>query len=95
MRGCAVSSRPRSPATFSPTECAHCSTIRRSGRGCMRTVRCCRPRSRSVGRSPNPHLGFGAGVHYCLGAPLARIEVAAALDAQLDRLPGLVPGARG
>ncbi len=39
--------------------------------------------------------GFGAGVHYCLGAPLARIEVAAALDAQLDRLPGLVPGARG
>ncbi len=35
--------------------------------------------------------GFGAGVHYCLGAPLARIEVAAALDALLDRLPGLVP----
>ena len=48
------------------------------------------------GPLPQPaHLGFGAGVHYCLGAPLARIEVAAALDAQLDRLPGLVPGARG
>jgi len=49
------------------------------------------PDELDVGRSPNPHLGFGAGVHYCLGAPLARIEVAAALDALLDRLPGLVP----
>ena len=53
------------------------------------------PDELDVGRSPNPHLGFGAGVHYCLGAPLARIEVAAALDALLNRLPGLVPEARG
>jgi unspecific monooxygenase len=46
-----------------------------------------------VGRRPNPHLGFGAGVHYCLGAPLARLEVAAVLDALRTRLPGLAPAA--
>jgi cytochrome P450 len=40
-------------------------------------------------RNPNPHLGFGAGVHYCLGAPLARLEVAAALEALRERLPAL------
>ncbi len=45
------------------------------------------PDTLDVGRSPNPHLGFGAGIHYCLGAPLARIEVEAALGALLDRLP--------
>jgi cytochrome P450 len=42
-----------------------------------------------VGRSPNPHLGFGAGIHYCVGAPLARVEIAAALEALVTRLPGL------
>ncbi|MCT2586616.1 cytochrome P450 [Actinophytocola gossypii] len=42
-----------------------------------------------VGRSPNPHLGFGAGIHYCVGAPLARVEVAAALSALTTRLPDL------
>ncbi|MBP2364713.1 cytochrome P450 [Pseudonocardia parietis] len=41
-----------------------------------------------VTRSPNPHLGFGAGVHYCLGAPLARLEIAEVLRALLLRLPG-------
>jgi cytochrome P450 len=43
-----------------------------------------------VGRSPNPHLGFGAGIHFCLGAPLARVEVQAVLGALRRRLPGLV-----
>jgi cytochrome P450 len=42
-----------------------------------------------VGRFPNPHLGFGAGIHYCVGAPLARVEIAAALEALVTRLPGL------
>jgi cytochrome P450 len=45
-----------------------------------------------VGRSPNPHLGFGGGIHYCVGAPLARIEVEAALDALRTRLPGIRMG---
>jgi cytochrome P450 len=35
------------------------------------------------------HLGFGLGPHYCAGAPLARIEVRAALDALLGRFPRL------
>ncbi|GGP37531.1 cytochrome P450 [Saccharothrix coeruleofusca] len=42
-----------------------------------------------IGRSPNPHLGFGMGVHYCLGAPLARIEVQAALGSLVRKLPGI------
>jgi cytochrome P450 len=38
-----------------------------------------------VGRSPNHHVAFGFGAHFCLGAALARLEVAAVLDALLDR----------
>jgi cytochrome P450 len=48
-----------------------------------------RPDELDVGRTRNPHLGFGAGAHYCLGAPLARLEVAAVLDALRTRLPTL------
>ena len=40
-----------------------------------------------IGRSPNPHLGFGAGIHYCLGAPLARVELQVSLATLLDRFP--------
>jgi len=42
-----------------------------------------------IGRSPNAHLGFGAGIHYCVGAPLARVEIAAALEALVTQLPDL------
>jgi cytochrome P450 len=42
-----------------------------------------------IDRHPNPHLGFGKGHHYCLGAPLARLETEIALRALLARLPGL------
>ena len=38
-----------------------------------------------IGRSHNPHVAFGFGAHFCLGAALARLEVAAVLDALLDR----------
>ncbi|WP_026426078.1 cytochrome P450 [Actinokineospora inagensis] len=44
-----------------------------------------------ITRTVNPHLSFGAGIHYCVGAPLARIEIEAALRALTQRLPGLRP----
>ena len=47
------------------------------------------PDTLDIGRTPNPHLGFGLGIHYCVGAPLARVEIAAALAALTARLPGL------
>ena len=37
------------------------------------------------------HGAFGAGIHYCLGAPLSRLEAAVALEAVLDRLPRIRP----
>ncbi|WP_030900678.1 cytochrome P450 [Streptomyces sp. NRRL F-5126] len=42
-----------------------------------------------LGRTPNPHLAFGAGPHSCLGQPLARTEMQAALSVLLKRLPAL------
>ena len=42
-----------------------------------------------IERNPNKHLAFGVGVHYCLGAPLARMEGKIALQALLDRFPHL------
>ena len=45
------------------------------------------PERFDVGRRPNQHLSFGRGVHHCLGASLARIEAAAALEAVLAVAP--------
>lgn len=47
------------------------------------------PETLDLQRDPNPHLGFGKGPHYCLGAPLARLEAEVALSTLLRRLPGL------
>lgn len=40
-------------------------------------------------RDPNPQVSFGAGIHFCIGAPLARLELAEALKLLFERLPGL------
>ena len=45
------------------------------------------PDTFNVHRSPNRHIAFGHGIHFCLGAPLARLEARIALEAMLERLP--------
>lgn len=44
-----------------------------------------------ISRSPNPHLAFGHGSHFCLGASLARTEIRLVLESVLDRFDGLEP----
>jgi cytochrome P450 len=47
------------------------------------------PGELDLSRDPNPHLAFGYGPHFCLGANLARMELQVALGTILSRLPGL------
>jgi cytochrome P450 len=48
-----------------------------------------RPSEVDVTRHPNPHLVFGRGPHYCLGAALARMELRVMVETLLPRLPNL------
>jgi pimeloyl-[acyl-carrier protein] synthase len=45
-----------------------------------------------LARAPNRHIAFGGGIHFCLGAPLARVEARIAISAMLARLPGMELG---
>lgn len=48
-----------------------------------------RPDDLDITRTDNPHLGFGMGIHYCLGASLARLEASIAIPTILSRFPAL------
>ncbi|MFF8847646.1 cytochrome P450 [Streptomyces sp. NPDC015127] len=48
-----------------------------------------RPDELDLRRAPNPHLAFGGGIHYCLGASLARLVLTVSLPALVERFPNL------
>ncbi|HLK99431.1 MAG TPA: cytochrome P450 [Myxococcaceae bacterium] len=41
-----------------------------------------------ITRDPNPHIAFGHGIHFCIGAPLSRLEARIALSTFLERVKG-------
>jgi cytochrome P450 len=49
------------------------------------------PEELRLDRAPNPHLTFGAGIHFCLGAPLGRLELQTSFTALLERFPSMEP----
>ena len=50
---------------------------------------------RHITRPVAAHIAFGHGIHHCLGAPLARMEMRVAFPALLRRFPGLAPADPG
>jgi cytochrome P450 len=50
------------------------------------------PETLDVGRTDNPHISFGAGIHFCIGAPLARVELQASFEALLTGASALELG---
>jgi cytochrome P450 len=50
-----------------------------------------RPEELDILRSPNPHLSFGGGMHYCMGSALARLQVAVAFERILERFAAFEP----
>lgn len=51
------------------------------------------PDTLDLGRTDNKHVGFGFGIHYCLGAPLARLEAQIAFGTLLEKLENIEPAA--
>ena len=49
------------------------------------------PDALDLSREPNPHLTFGAGIHFCLGAPLGRLELQTSFRTLLERFPHMEP----
>jgi cytochrome P450 len=47
------------------------------------------PGQLDIFRNPNPHLGFGGGAHFCIGAPLARLEARVVIPNLVRHLPSL------
>lgn len=47
------------------------------------------PEAFDVGRNDPAHIGFGAGIHFCVGAPLARLELATSVEGIVERFPNL------
>ena len=93
----ATTARPRSPCAGSSNPsrleegrspvASGCSSSRR--RPTVTPGHFSDPDTLDVGRVANDHLGFGFGIHYCLGTPLARIEGRAAIETVLRRLPDI------
>ena len=52
------------------------------------------PHRLDLGRAPNRHLTFGFGIHFCLGAPLARMEAKVCLGQLAARFPGMRSGSQ-